>query len=157
MLTDFFECRKLSTSVRRLSSLLCWNKWESWFQQDGQKLLLRSRQQPYFGTCYAAKMSACLWPPRSPDFAEFFLWGFLTERCYINKPRSQKDIKHAVTGIDRKILRRFSNNWMKNVNVYVKDISGLVMRPKCRRAFGHHDLRTSLNSFCGDFLQKDAI
>ena len=35
------------------------------------------------------------WPARSPDLSscDFFLWGFLKSRVYVNRPRTLQDLK----------------------------------------------------------------
>jgi hypothetical protein len=39
-----------------------------------------------------------MWPPRSPDLTspDFFLWGFLKDRVYANKPRMLRDLKDNI-------------------------------------------------------------
>jgi len=38
------------------------------------------------------------WPPRSPDLSicDFFLWGYLKSKVYINKPRTLEDLKNSI-------------------------------------------------------------
>lgn len=38
------------------------------------------------------------WPPRSPDLApcDFFLWGYLKSKVYVDKPRTLPDLKEAI-------------------------------------------------------------
>ena len=37
------------------------------------------------------------WPPRSPDLAALdFLWGFLKERVYVNKPQNIRELKQNI-------------------------------------------------------------
>jgi len=35
------------------------------------------------------------WPPRSPDLTapDFFLWGYLKSKVYVNKPRTLDELK----------------------------------------------------------------
>ena len=36
-----------------------------------------------------------LWPPRSPDLtpSDYFVWGYLKEKIYHNKPQNIEDLK----------------------------------------------------------------
>ncbi|KAI5693638.1 hypothetical protein M8J75_002862 [Diaphorina citri] len=47
------------------------------------------------------------WPPRSPDLSpcDFFLWGYLRERVYREKPRTLHELKEAITEEIRRIPR----------------------------------------------------
>lgn len=38
------------------------------------------------------------WPPRSPDLApcDFFLWGYLKSKVYVNKPRTLADLRDSI-------------------------------------------------------------
>lgn len=70
-----------------------------WFQQDG-------------ATCHTARETVALlrdifparllskngdieWPPHSPDLTapDFFLWGYLKNKVYINRPQTLEDLK----------------------------------------------------------------
>ena len=39
------------------------------------------------------------WPPRSPDqsICDYFLWGYLKSRVYVNRPQTLDELKHAIT------------------------------------------------------------
>jgi len=70
-----------------------------WFQQDGatahtagetMELLRR-----HFPNRIISKNGDLTWPLRSPDLSapDFFLWGYLKEKVYINKPRTLEELK----------------------------------------------------------------
>lgn len=78
------------------------NRPDLWFQQDGATChtaeatmqLLRE----LFGARIISRRSDINWPPRSPDLTapDFFLWGFLKERVYVNKPRNIQALKENI-------------------------------------------------------------
>ena len=47
------------------------------------------------------------WPPRSPDFSplDFFLWGHLKSKVYVNPPRDLDDLEERITA-EVNVLRR---------------------------------------------------
>ena len=77
-----------------------------WFQKDGAPChtaaatmnLLRS----FFPGRLISKNGDFDWPPRLPDLTppDFYLWGFLKSKVYINKPRTLAQLK---TNIEREI------------------------------------------------------
>lgn len=93
---------------------------EYWFQQDGATphtsaatidLLKRT-----FPNRLISKSGNFDWPPRSPDLTapDFFLWGYLKSKVFINKPTSVRALK---TNIRREIARisvETLGNVMKN-------------------------------------------
>ena len=72
---------------------------EMWFQQDGatahtarqSMTLLRG----LFGERLISRISGFNWPSRSLDLTapDFFLWGYLKERVYVNNPRTIKELQ----------------------------------------------------------------
>ena len=42
------------------------------------------------------------WPPRSPDLTppDFFLWGYLKGKVYINKPNTLQELKNIIAEIN---------------------------------------------------------
>lgn len=94
-----------------------------WFQQDG-------------ATCHTAKATMAIlkslfpgrlisksgeigWPPRSPDLTapDFFLWGYLKDIVYCNKPRTLMDLKQyiqsAILDISPDLCQKVMENVMK--------------------------------------------
>ena len=56
------------------------------------------------------------WPARSPDLTpcDFFLWGFLKSRVYVNRPRTLQDLKtniqEEIANITPAMLARVTTN-----------------------------------------------
>lgn len=80
-----------------------------WFQQDGAtahtaKATMKILRE-IFGKRIISKNSAFNWPPRSPDLTapDFFLWGYLKDRVYINKPKIIHDLKDNIQVEIRKL------------------------------------------------------
>ena len=73
-----------------------------WFQQDGATAhtaratmdLLRQ----IFGERIISRNSEIVWPSRSPDLTapDYFLWGYLKERVYVNKPQTIQQLKDNI-------------------------------------------------------------
>jgi len=78
----------------------------TWFQQDGATCHTANETmtllRKHFGNRIISQNSEISWPPRSPDLAccDFFLWGFLKSKVYVDKPR---DLEHLLTNIQREI------------------------------------------------------
>lgn len=53
------------------------------------------------------------WPPYSPDLnpCDYFLWGYLKDRVYINKPKSLDELKENI----RREIRNIPQDTLKNV------------------------------------------
>lgn len=53
------------------------------------------------------------WPPRSPDLTplDFFLWGYLKNRVYINRPNNLEELKQRI----RDEIRSISPQILQNV------------------------------------------
>lgn len=57
------------------------------------------------------------WPARSPDLTvlDFFLWGFLKSRVYVNKPQTlEENIHPECENLSPEVQARFS--WLDGVN-----------------------------------------
>lgn len=102
---------------------------ESYFMQDGAtphtcnvtldylhdifgNRIISGRYQQRFGY-------GLTWPSYSPDMnpCDFFLWGYLKDRVWKNRPRNIADLKQAIldeaANIDPGILRRTIANFKK--------------------------------------------
>jgi hypothetical protein len=72
-------------------------------------------------------ISKNLWTPRSPDFTppDFFLWGYLKETVYKNRPRTLVDLKRnieeAVKKITAETLLRVSRNMCQRVDLCLQE------------------------------------
>ncbi|CAK9821562.1 hypothetical protein ANTRET_LOCUS270 [Anthophora retusa] len=94
---------------------------EMWFQQDGATAhTARSTMDTLrgiFGERIISRNLAFNWPPRSPDLTapDFFLWGYLKEKMYANKPRSLDQLKENIRTEIRNIMPETLTNVMENV------------------------------------------
>ena len=90
------------------------NTQEMWFQQDGATShtaretmnLLRT----VFGNRIVSRFGNVNWPSRSPDLTppDLFLWGYLKDRVYANKPQGLQQLKdniiNEIITIDQPVL-----------------------------------------------------
>lgn len=95
----------------------------TWFQQDGATphtardtiQLLRH----LFEERIISRGCEINWPSRSPDLtaADFFLWGYLKERVYVNKPQTLQHLKNnieaEIRALGRDILRGVMENTLQ--------------------------------------------
>jgi hypothetical protein len=71
-----------------------------------------------------------IWPPRSPDFTppDYFLWEFLKERVYSNKPRSLGELKlnteQTAGNTDPETLRKVTGNTLRRVDACLREGGG---------------------------------
>lgn len=74
----------------------------SWFQQDGATCHTSNDSlaaiRKIFGNKLISKRGDINWPPRSPDLStmDFFLWGYLKNKVYINNPQSIEQLKENI-------------------------------------------------------------
>ena len=67
------------------------------------------------------------WPPYSPDISppDFFLWEYLKERVYQNKPRTiedlQNNIRREIQQIPTETLHRVLANFSKRINHVIEN------------------------------------
>ena len=91
-----------------------------WFQQDGAtahtaRATLDLLQQ-LFGERIISKGMPFAWPPRSPDLTapDFFLWGYLKEKVYRDKPATIEELKEniriEIAALTPEILEKVMNN-----------------------------------------------
>ena len=106
-----------------------------WFQQDGatahtardSMALLKD----IFGERIISRKSDFNWLPRSPDLTapDCFLWGYLKERVYVNKPRTipqlKNNIRNEIEVITPEILRKVMENVLERARM-------------CEAENGHH-------------------
>ena len=73
-----------------------------WFQQDGAPLhtsrITIDFLKKFFPGRLMSKSGDLDWPPRSPDLTppDFFLWGYLKSKVYVNKPRTVEELKENI-------------------------------------------------------------
>ena len=93
---------------------------EMWFQQ-GRATAHTARQSMallsgLFGERLISRFSSFNWPLCSPDLTvpDFFLYGYLKERVYVNNPRTiqelKNDIRHEIRELEPVILRSVMEN-----------------------------------------------
>ena len=92
-----------------------------WFQQDGASPHSSNKSlewlKKHFNSRIISRRSEIQWPPYSPDLSppDFFLWGYIKDRIYKNKPRTLEDLKTNITevirGIERPVLKSVMQNF----------------------------------------------
>lgn len=106
-----------------------------WFQQDGatshtvgQTIQLLHEKFP---GRVISRFGDVNWPPRSCDLTplDYFLWGHLKDRVYVNKPQTtdalKDEIRRCIDEISEALLQNVVQNFVKRADV-------------CRRARGGH-------------------
>uniref|UniRef100_A0AAF5DK87 Transposable element Tc3 transposase n=1 Tax=Strongyloides stercoralis TaxID=6248 RepID=A0AAF5DK87_STRER len=98
---------------------------EMWYQQDGALPHIAHEIIAYlkiiFGNRIISKNGNINWPSRSPDLSplDFFLWGYLKDRVYRNKPEMIEDLKEnietEIADIPRSMLKRVMNSFYDRV------------------------------------------
>lgn len=97
-----------------------YDKDKMWFQQDGAtahtaRISMQALRSLFPGRLIS-RNGDLPWPPRSPDLTvcDFFLWGYLKSRVYMNKPRTIQELKAAIhnetTSIPGDMLERAMQN-----------------------------------------------
>lgn len=75
---------------------------EVWFQQDGATAHTARASMSVLNQMFPGRIISqrgdLPWPPRSPDLApcDFFLWGYLKEKVYTNRPQTTDALKAAI-------------------------------------------------------------
>jgi len=73
-----------------------------WFQQDGAPahfgLPVRNFLNHIFPNRWIGRGGEIEWPARSPDLnpLDFFMWGFLKNKVYYNRPHNIEDLKNRI-------------------------------------------------------------
>ena len=78
------------------------------------------------------------WPPRSPDLTppDFFLWGYLKPKVYVNKPRTVEELKdnigEEITAIPAEMLAKTMENAAKraqnDINARSGDLRDIIFK-----------------------------
>ena len=106
-----------------------------WFQQDGASChtskMSRDWLKKNFGRRVISLKTDFEWAPHSPDLSppDFFLWGYLKDRVYSEKPRTITDLKEAIREEMRAIPRSVCKAVMDNFVLRLK---------KCNELNGGH-------------------
>ncbi|MBZ5797343.1 hypothetical protein K8353_45735, partial [Burkholderia contaminans] len=70
------------------------------------------------------------WPARSPDLTvpDFFLWGFLESRGYVNKPQTlealKENIRQECENLSPEVLARVMENAIKRARMVINSGGG---------------------------------
>jgi hypothetical protein len=104
---------------------------QGYFQQDGATCHTSNESMALINSFFMDRVvSKNLWPPRSPDLtpADYFLWGYLKERVYKNKPRTIQDLRANITTeiniIDTGMLTHVSENIVKRAQMCLEEEGG---------------------------------
>lgn len=90
---------------------------EIWFQQDGAPPHYSRPVRDYlnliFNNRWIGRRGVVEWPARSPDLTplDFFLWGYLKSKVYVNRPQNINDLKERI----RQEIRRITPDVISNV------------------------------------------
>lgn len=111
----------------------------AWFQQDGARPHRTDEVfeviSEYFGNRVMAldykefNEEGIDWPPYSPDLnpCDFFLWGYLKDRVYANRPRTILELKDAISdeiqSIPAETFRKVAENFGHRIR-HVIEIEG---------------------------------
>lgn len=108
---------------------------DMWFQQDGATCHTAHATIDLLETKFQGRIithnSAVKWPPRSCDLTplDFFLWGYLKSRVYVNRPTTiqqiKNEIRRCIDGIDGDQCQKVIANFNARIN-------------KCRLSRGGH-------------------
>lgn len=92
----------------------------TWFQQDGATCHTSNDSMAVVRQMFPARLISkrgdIPWPPRSPDLTppDFFLWGYLKHKVYMNNPRNIRQLKENIRGemaaITPDLLRKVFTN-----------------------------------------------
>ena len=110
-----------------------------WWQQDGATAhTARATMQlltAMFQDRIISRNSDFEWPPRSPDLTapDFWLWGYLKDKVYANKPRTIQELKanirQEILSLQPQMLRSVMENSLERARVceaenggYLRDI-----------------------------------
>jgi hypothetical protein len=87
-----------------------------WFQHDGAPPHYYRRVRQYLdnwrGDQWIGRGGPVAWPARSPDLTplDFFLWGFVKQKVYQEKPTTSQDMKNRIRNVFQTIQRETLSN-----------------------------------------------
>ncbi|CAI6356266.1 unnamed protein product [Macrosiphum euphorbiae] len=102
---------------------------EIWFQQDGAtahtaRASMEVVRQMFPGHVIS-RYGDVHWPPRSPDLSicDFFLWGYLKSKVYINKLRTIDDLKNSIRqeieAVPNEMLETAVRNFQERIQICI--------------------------------------
>ena len=108
---------------------------ELWFQQDGATAHTASKSVQILKNMFPSRLISIrgdiAWPARSPDLApcDFFLWGYIKEKVYINRPKTIDELKEKIVEEIRNLSQSTINEVMSSFRNRLKE---------CIDKEGHH-------------------
>ena len=107
------------------------NQFRIWFQQDGATAHTSREAMVELRMLLPGKLTShrgdVPWPPRSPDLSpcDFFLWGYLKGKVYVDKPRDipqlQNAIERELRAIPRQMCEQVMTNFSRRLNECVQN------------------------------------
>lgn len=114
--------------ITQFISLLETDERNCWFQQDSATCHTSIETMSFLHEFFGERIiSKGLWPPRSPDLTppDFFLWGYLKERVYKNRPHTLNELKMNITteinNISVGVLHKVSTNVVKRIRACINE------------------------------------
>jgi len=104
-----------------------------WFQQDGAPPHFSREVRQYLNEVFPGRWigrrGQLEWPARSPDLTpmDFFLWGYLKHRVYVNKPNSVEELKNKITYEIQQIPPEMIHNVLEEFELrlaYCQEVNG---------------------------------
>lgn len=102
---------------------------DMWFQQDGATAHTARATTDILKDAFPGRLISRFgdlhWPARSPDLTvpDFFLWGFLKSRVYINKPETlealKENIRHECENLSPETLAEVMENAIKRARMAI--------------------------------------
>ncbi|CAB3258594.1 unnamed protein product [Arctia plantaginis] len=102
---------------------------DMWFQQDGATAHTARATTDILKTAFPGRLISRFgdlhWPARSPDLTvpDFFLWGFLKSRVYVNKPETlealKDNIRHECKNLSPEVLAEVMKNAIKRARIAI--------------------------------------
>ena len=105
-----------------------------WFQQDGAPCHTASETLELIGDKFdervISRRANIAWPPRSCDLTplDFFLWGFLKEKVFTNRPATlvelESNIAHEIAKISPSLCEKVIENYVFRTHCVQKSRGG---------------------------------
>lgn len=105
-----------------------------WFQQDGATAHTARPTTEILRAAFPGRLISRFgdlhWPARSPDLTvlDFFLWGFLKSRVYVNKPRTlealKENIRQECGNLSPEVLARVMENAINRARIVINSGGG---------------------------------
>lgn len=104
-----------------------------WYQQDGApphySCTVRNYLNEVFPNRWIGRRGTIEWPPRSPDLTplDYFLWGYLKSKVYVNRPDNIADLKNRITEEIHKISPEVIQNVIREFKdrlAYCQEVTG---------------------------------